>query len=157
VVRPDFRGQGGRFARDRTGGVETLSLAARGQRQRIGIARAIALEPRLIVADEPITALDVSIQAQVVNLFQDLQERLGVAYLFIAHDLSMVRFLCQRVAVMFRGRIVELGTTAEIFREPVHPYTRSLLSSVPIPDPDRERSRIRIPFDPDSVVFTPEL
>jgi peptide/nickel transport system ATP-binding protein len=99
----------------------------------------------------------VSIQAQVVNLFQDLQERLGVAYLFIAHDLSMVRFLCQRVAVMFRGRIVELGTTAEIFREPVHPYTRSLLSSVPIPDPDRERSRIRIPFDPDSVVFTPEL
>jgi ABC-type oligopeptide transport system ATPase subunit len=127
-----------------------------GQRQRVGIARAIALDPSLIVADEPITALDVSIQAQIVNLFQDLQERLGVAYLFIAHDLSMVRYLCARVAVMFRGRIVETGATDEIFREPVHAYTRALLSSVPIPDPDREQGRRRIPFDPDSVVFTDE-
>lgn len=110
-----------------------------GQRQRINIARAIALKPSFIVADEPITALDVSIQAQIVNLFQDLQDQLGLAYLFIAHDLSMVRYLCQRVAVMLRGRIVEMAPTEEIFSNPVHPYTRSLLAAIPIPDPDRRK------------------
>jgi peptide/nickel transport system ATP-binding protein len=122
-----------------------------GQRQRVGIARAIALSPSLIVADEPITALDVSIQAQIVNLFQDLQEQLGLAYLFIAHDLSMVRYLCARIAVMWRGRIVEMGPTEAIFENARHPYTQALLSAVPIPDPDRERARTRVAFDPDAV------
>ncbi len=120
-----------------------------GQRQRIVIARAIALEPSFIVADEPITALDVSIQAQIVNLFQDLRERLGLAYLFIAHDLSMVRYLCQRVAVLLRGRIVEIGPTEAIFADPRHPYTQALLSAVPIPDPDVETARRRLVYDPD--------
>jgi peptide/nickel transport system ATP-binding protein len=119
-----------------------------GQRQRICIARAIALQPRFIVADEPITALDVSIQAQIVNLFQELQERLGLAYLFIAHDLGMVRFLCHRVAVLLRGRIVEMGPTETVFGDPRHAYTRALLSAVPVPDPDIEVGRVRIPFDP---------
>jgi peptide/nickel transport system ATP-binding protein len=118
-----------------------------GQRQRIGIARAIALKPKLIVADEPITALDVSIQAQIVNLFLDLQEEMGMAYLFIAHDLGMVRHLCHRVAVMLRGRIVELGTTEQVFANPQHPYTQALISAAPIPDPDREALRRRIPYD----------
>ncbi|MDB5370282.1 MAG: dipeptide/oligopeptide/nickel transporter ATP-binding protein [Roseomonas sp.] len=118
-----------------------------GQRQRIGIARAIALGPKLIVADEPITALDVSIQAQIVNLFLDLQEEMGMAYLFIAHDLGMVRHLCHRVAVMLRGRIVELGSTEQVFANPQHPYTRALISAAPIPDPDREAARRRIPYD----------
>ncbi|MBL8838664.1 MAG: ABC transporter ATP-binding protein [Alphaproteobacteria bacterium] len=127
-----------------------------GQRQRVGIARAIALEPSLIVADEPITALDVSIQAQIINLFQDLQEQLGLAYLFIAHDLSMVRYLCHRLAVMWRGRIVELGPTEAIFEDPRHPYTKALLSSVPIPDPDRERNRQRLVFDPDTLRAAPD-
>ena len=117
-----------------------------GQRQRINIARAISLNPAFIVADEPITALDVSIQAQIVNLFQDLQDELGLAYLFIAHDLSMVRYLCQRVAVMLRGRIVEVAPTEQIFSDPRHPYTRSLLAAIPIPDPDRRRPD-RTPFD----------
>jgi peptide/nickel transport system ATP-binding protein len=121
-----------------------------GQRQRINIARAIAMRPRFIVADEPITALDVSIQAQIVNLFQDLQEQLGIAYLFIAHDLSMVRYLCHRVAVMLRGRIVEMARTEEIFEDPRHPYTRSLLSAIPIPNPAIERTRRPIAFDADS-------
>lgn len=119
-----------------------------GQRQRIGIARAIALRPRLIVADEPITALDVSIQAQIVNLFMDLQEEMGMAYLFIAHDLGMVRHLCHRVAVMLRGRIVELGSTAQVFGDPQHPYTKALLSAAPIADPDRERARQRLFYEP---------
>lgn len=117
-----------------------------GQRQRINIARAIALDPSFIVADEPITALDVSIQAQIVNLFQDLQDQLGLAYLFVAHDLSMVRYLCQRVAVMLRGRIVEIAPTEAIFSDARHPYTRSLLDAVPIPDPDRRRTH-RTVFD----------
>jgi len=115
-----------------------------GQRQRVGIARAIALGPSFIVADEPITALDVSIQAQVVNLFQDMQQEMGIAFLFIAHDLNMVRYLCQRVAVMLRGRIVEMGPVEAIFGNPLHAYTRALLSAVPVPDPDVERGRQRI-------------
>lgn len=118
-----------------------------GQRQRVCIARAIALKPRFIVADEPITALDVSIQAQIVNLLRDLQEQLQLSYLFISHDLGMVRYLCHRVAVMLRGRVVEIGPTDAIFGGARHPYTRSLLSAAPVPDPDIERERQRIAFD----------
>jgi peptide/nickel transport system ATP-binding protein len=128
-----------------------------GQRQRVGLARAIALKPSLIVADEPITALDVSIQAQIVNLFQDLQEQLGVAYLFIAHDLNMVRYLSHRIAVMFGGRIVEIGPTRSVFERPAHPYTRSLLSSIPIPNPRLERQRVRIPFEGEAMDESAEL
>ncbi|MEZ7137831.1 ABC transporter ATP-binding protein [Komagataeibacter sp. SM21] len=112
-----------------------------GQRQRLCIARALALGPEFIVADEPITALDVSIQAQIVNLFQDLRQEMGLSYLFISHDLSMIRYLCHRVAVMLRGRIVELAPTEEIFSDPRHSYTRSLLSAIPIPDPERPHVR----------------
>ncbi|MAQ85334.1 MAG: dipeptide/oligopeptide/nickel ABC transporter ATP-binding protein [Maritimibacter sp.] len=127
-----------------------------GQRQRINIARAIGVRPRLIVADEPITALDVSIQAQIVNLFSDLQAELGLAYLFIAHDLSMVRFLCHRVAVMMRGRIVEIAPTEMLFENPQHDYTRSLLSAIPIPNPAQERARQRIRFDPSDHPHRPD-
>lgn len=112
-----------------------------GQRQRVCIARALALEPQFIVADEPITALDVSIQAQIVNLFQDLQQQLGITWLFIAHDLAMVRYLCHRVAVMLHGRIVEIGPTEALFAHPQHPYTQALLSAIPIPNPQIERLR----------------
>nr|WP_244447619.1 ATP-binding cassette domain-containing protein [Neorhizobium galegae] len=118
-----------------------------GQRQRVNIARAIALNPAFIVADEPITALDVSIQAQIVNLFQDLQDELGLTYLFIAHDLSMIRYLCHRVAVMLRGRIVEIGPCDAIFENPQHAYTKALLSAIPVPDPDIERDRRPLVFD----------
>ncbi|MFD1735316.1 ABC transporter ATP-binding protein [Bacillus salitolerans] len=120
-----------------------------GQRQRIGIARALAVDPDFIIADEPISALDVSIQAQVVNLLKKLQKEKGLTYLFIAHDLSMVKYISDRIAVMYRGKIVELATSEELYNNPVHPYTRSLLSAIPLPDPDTEKTRKRIMYDPD--------
>ena len=118
-----------------------------GQRQRIGIARALAVEPEFIIADEPISALDVSIQAQVVNLMQKLQKERNITFLFIAHDLSMVKYISDRIAVMHLGKIVELGPADEIYNHPLHPYTKSLLSAVPQPDPDSERTRKRFAYE----------
>jgi len=117
-----------------------------GQRQRIGIARALAAGPEFIICDEPISALDVSIQAQIVNLLQDLQEALGLTYLFIAHDLAMIRHLSSRIAVMYLGSLVEIAPSATIFANPRHPYTQALLSSIPLPDPVTERQRARLPL-----------
>lgn len=118
-----------------------------GQRQRVGIARALILNPKLVIADECISALDVSIQAQVVNLMRDLQDELGTTYLFIAHDLSMVKYISDRIGVMHLGHIVETGTTDEIFENPIHPYTKSLLSAIPHPNPIIEKKRIAITYD----------
>lgn len=127
-----------------------------GQRQRIGIARALAVEPEFIIADEPISALDVSIQAQVVNLMKQLQKEKGLTYLFIAHDLSMVKYISDRIGVMYFGKLVELADANELYDNPIHPYTQSLLSAIPLPDPDYERSRVRKTYDPSQHKYSSE-
>jgi oligopeptide transport system ATP-binding protein len=124
-----------------------------GQRQRIGVARALVLQPKFIIADEIISALDVSIQAQVINLMKKLQREMGLTYMFIAHDLSMVRYISDRVAVMHVGHIVEMGTVDDVYNNPMHPYTRSLLSAIPHPDPIREKSRKRFVYDISNVIY----
>jgi oligopeptide transport system ATP-binding protein len=126
-----------------------------GQRQRIGIARALAVEPDFIIADEPISALDVSIQAQVVNLMKKLQDEKGLTYLFIAHDLSMVKYISDRIGVMYFGQIVELADSEELYKNPIHPYTKSLLSAIPLPDPQSERTRKRLIYNPKDHGYSP--
>jgi oligopeptide transport system ATP-binding protein len=125
-----------------------------GQRQRIGIARALAVDPDFIIADEPISALDVSIQAQVVNLMKNLQKEKGLTYLFIAHDLSMVKYISDRIGVMYFGKLVELADAEELYNNPIHPYTQALLSAIPLPDPDYERTRVRKKYDPAQHQYT---
>lgn len=127
-----------------------------GQRQRIGIARALAVDPEFIIADEPISALDVSIQAQVVNLLKELQEEKGLTYLFIAHDLSMVKYISDRIGVMYFGKLVEMAPADELYRNPMHSYTKSLLSAIPLPDPIYERTRVRKPYNPSDHQYGPD-
>jgi oligopeptide transport system ATP-binding protein len=126
-----------------------------GQRQRIGIARALALNPKFIVCDEPVSALDVSVQAQVVNLLQDLQEQLGLTYLFISHGLSVVEHISTRVGIMYLGKLVEVASSEEIFHNPLHPYTRALLSAIPVPDPERHRERVHLSGDIATAISPP--
>jgi oligopeptide transport system ATP-binding protein len=125
-----------------------------GQRQRIGIARALVVNPEMIIADEPISALDVSIQAQIINLLNELRKKFGLTILFIAHNLSVVKFFCDRIAVMYYGRVVEIADSEELFKHPLHPYTKALLSAVPLPDPDYEKTRKRIAYNPSLRKFT---
>ena len=135
----------GRFAHEFSG----------GQKQRLGIARALAVEPRLIVADEPLSALDMSIQAQIVNLLIQLREQLGLTLLFISHDLDVVQYLCDRVVVLYLGRVMEIAPTADLFASPAHPYTRALLSAAPIPDPEQAAPRVDLQGDPPSPINPP--